>query len=334
MALEVVAIVLAAALWRLLLTLLLIGAEAVAASSGYMLKWVDGDTNYRRGERSTPYFDAVKEPEAQASVCLLLASSFSLEIKLINPCGDAFRHPVRTTLLSLPPPSESYTGAKPGTRPSSVLEQSTFAGARNQCRRAPRVADPICGSPPRSLQPQTTAVSTEPPPFGRSRHEGGIWRVPAPLRLGQCGCLQLCPSAASLASFWLLTAALALSRARPGQASESNVYSEQFDLSHTCKNCQCKSKTNPKAHCSNPKCASFVRAWAVGMPEPPFIPVLCCPCCGTKFHGSCAGTNFSVCCAPLRNPSGQSQKSSGKRAVTRASKVPLNTPRPKKAARM
>ena len=32
------------ALWRLLLTLLLIGAEAVAASSGYMLKWVDGDT--------------------------------------------------------------------------------------------------------------------------------------------------------------------------------------------------------------------------------------------------------------------------------------------------
>ena len=88
------------ALWRLLLTLLLIGAEAVAASSGYMLKWLDGDTNYRRGERSTPYFDAVKEPEAQASVCLLLASSFSLEIKLINPCGDAFRHPVRTTISS------------------------------------------------------------------------------------------------------------------------------------------------------------------------------------------------------------------------------------------
>ena len=41
------------ALWRLLLTLLLIGAAAVAASSGHMLKWVDGDTNYRRGSRGT-----------------------------------------------------------------------------------------------------------------------------------------------------------------------------------------------------------------------------------------------------------------------------------------
>ena len=75
------------ALWRLLLTLLLIGAEAVAASSGYMLKWVDGDTNYRRGERSTPYLDAVKEHEAQASVCLLLASSFSLEINSREECS-------------------------------------------------------------------------------------------------------------------------------------------------------------------------------------------------------------------------------------------------------
>ena len=155
-----------------------------------------------------------------------------------------------------------------------------------------------------------------------------------PHGLGQCGCLQLCPSAASLASFWLLTAALALSRARPGQVSESNVYSEQFNLSHTCKHCRCKSKTGPNAHCSNPKCASFVRAWTVGMPEPPFIPDLCCPCCGTKFHGSCAGTNFSACCTPLRNPSGQSQKSSGKRAANRSKKVPSNKKRPKKAARM
>jgi hypothetical protein len=52
-----------------------------------MLKWVDGDTNYRRGERSTPYLDAVKEHEAQASVCLLLASSFSLEINSREECS-------------------------------------------------------------------------------------------------------------------------------------------------------------------------------------------------------------------------------------------------------
>ena len=131
----------------------------------------------------------------------------------------------------------------------------------------------------------------------------------------------------------LLTAALVLTRARPGRASECNVDGEQFNKRYTCKRCNLKTKTNSTAHCTNPKCPSFVQFYFKGMYEPPFIPVLSCQSCHTEFHGSDAVEKFSACCAHLRNPSGQSQQSSGKRAVKRSSKVPSNTKRAKKTTR-